>query len=75
MQQCASECACPRRQIFDIHAAKPFHQHVGIAEVGAPPEIEVLTGDRQWVSQAGTATPLSRRRLSARTKASLPCAS
>ena len=47
MQQCASECAGPRRQIFDIHAAKPFHQHVGIAEVGAPPEIEVLTGDRQ----------------------------
>ena len=47
MQQCASECAGPRRQIFDIHAAKPFHQHVGIAEVGAPPEIKVLTGDRQ----------------------------
>jgi hypothetical protein len=47
MQQCASECAGPRGQIFDIYAAKPFHQHVGIAEVGTPPEFDVLTSDRQ----------------------------
>jgi len=44
-----------RLRVVPVHAVifrhsrrgKPFHQHVGISEVGAPPEIKVLTGDRQ----------------------------
>jgi hypothetical protein len=47
VQQRAPEGAGPCRDIFGVHAAKPVDQNLRVAEVGPPPQIKILAGNRQ----------------------------